>query len=149
MTTPQAAAIYLMQHQKETNGQPNVIYNPDNLPETDLPVIYGFNNGGSDSWYHAQLLAQDGTAMGSHICSHEAYMPSDLAIIEGGNPPRHDDFQKHYPHGYRMEFVSNFKGFEAEDCHAGLKAAFDLNQKMRPAPEGNEAKVEITYTDAA
>lgn len=48
-----------------------VIFNPHDKPETELPVIYGFNNGGSDDWWYGCLIAEDGTGLGSHICSAE------------------------------------------------------------------------------
>jgi hypothetical protein len=88
-----------------------------------LPVIYGFNNGGSPGWYLACLIAQDGTALGSHMCSDPCYMPHDLGILEGSRDDRHEGFRKHYPDGYRMEFVDG----DPRD-HAGLMAAYQLNQ---------------------
>ena len=51
MTTQAAANLYLAQHQNEMDGRGYAIYNPNGLPLDDLPVIYGFNNGGYDSWY--------------------------------------------------------------------------------------------------
>jgi hypothetical protein len=96
-------------------------------------VIYGFNNGGSSGWYTAISLAEDGTCLGSHICSHEGYMPHDLGVLEGSRPDRHEhDYQKHYPNGYRMEFVSSDEVKE----HAGLNEAFRLNQEMIPEVTG-------------
>ena len=73
----------------------------------------------------AFLLAEDGTALGSHACSHESYMPHDLGILEGTRPDRHEDFRKHYPDGYRMEFVSYS---DAKD-HEGLNKALDKNRE--------------------
>jgi hypothetical protein len=81
------------------------IYNPNNLPVDELPVIYGNNNGGSPGVLDAILLAEDGTFLGSHLCSHESFMYGDLGITEGTRADRHGDFQKHYPNGYRMDFV--------------------------------------------
>ena len=51
-----------------------VIYNPNNKPIEELPIIFGFNNGGSKEWLYAELIAEDGTPLGAHICSHENYM---------------------------------------------------------------------------
>jgi len=110
----------------EVEGRGWAIYNPNNLPVEDLPVIYGFNNGGSPGWFFAQLLAQDGHALGSHICSHEGYMEHDLGILEGSRPDRHEGFRAHYPEGYRMEFVSRSE----VRGHAGLTEAYRLNQAM-------------------
>lgn len=124
MTTPEAAARYEQQHVAEHSGKRCAIFNPNGLPEAELPVIYGFNNGGQPGWYDAVLLAQDGVCLGSHLCSSEAYMLYDLGILEGTRPDRHEDFRKHYPGGYRMEFVSG-----DPRSHAGLVRAFEQNQK--------------------
>jgi len=125
MTTKAAEALYEAQHVYLHEGRPTAIFNPHNKPEVELPVIYGFNNGGAPGWMYAQLIAEDGTPLGSHICSSEAYMPADLGILEGTREDRHhNDFQKHYPDGYRMEFVNH----ENVPTHEKLAAAFRLNK---------------------
>ena len=96
------------------------IYNPNNKPESELPVIYGFNDGGSDGFLYGTLLAEDGTALGGHICSNEGYMYSDLGILEGSRDDRHEHFRKHYPEGYRMDFVP----YDQVKQHVGLLSAF-------------------------
>lgn len=105
----------------------NAVYNPNNRPENELPIIYGFNNGGSPGWYDAVLLAEDGTYMGGHLCSHEAYMPGDLGVLEGSRADRHKHFKTHYPDGYRMDFV----GASDIETHEGLNAAIKRNQEQR------------------
>lgn len=65
------------------------------------------------------LMAEDGTPLGSHGCSSEAYMLSDLGIVEGSRPDRHEHFRAHYPDGYRMEFVS-YK--DVDGCEKLMKA---------------------------
>ena len=129
MTSPEAAARYEADHKAMWRDKRWAVYNPNNLPESELPVIYGFNNGGQRNFLSAELLAQDGTHMGSHFCSSEGFMPSDLGILEGSAPDRHEEFKKHYPNGYRMEFV----GEDAVRHHPGLLAAYALNQKQ-PQP---------------
>lgn len=110
---------------------PYAIYNPHNKPVDELPVIYGFNNGGSPGFMHGALVAQDGEYLGGHLCSSEGYMYGDLGIIEGARPDRHKGFAEHYPDGYRMDFVPS----DAIDGHAGLQAAFALNkEKAANAP---------------
>ena len=79
------------------------VYNPAHKEESELPTIFGFNNGGSDKFLTGFLLAEDGTCLGSHICSSEYFMYSDLGIIEGTRHDRHDEFKKHYPTGYKMD----------------------------------------------
>ena len=126
MTTPAAEKLYLAQHQYEMEGKKLAVYNPLNKQIVELPIIYGFNNGGKPGWYHAQLLAEDGTGMGSHICSHEGYMLHDLGILEGTRPDRHEGFKEHYPDGYRMEFV----GLDFVKKHPGLQKAYERNQQL-------------------
>ena len=102
------------------------IFNPNNIDVLDLPVIYGFNNGGKPGWMSAVAIAEDGQWLGDHICSSEAYMPHDLGILEGTRSDRHEnDYQKHYPNGYRMEFVS----YKDVDNHRKLNNAFKLNKE--------------------
>lgn len=102
------------------------VYNPNGHDVGDLPVIYGFNNGGPVDFLTGVLIAQDGTVLGSHICSNEYFMYGDLGITEGEAPQRHVAFQKHYPDGYRMDFVPRDK---LKD-HAGLNEALRLNTEQ-------------------
>jgi len=129
MTTAAAEKLYEAMHVAEHAGKGWVIFNPDNRPVVDLPVIYGFNNGGSHGWMSAVLIAEDGTLLGGHTCTSEAYMPHDLAILEGSRPDRHEEFRKHYPGGYRMEFISH------EDVlkNAALMRAIDIANKSNAA----------------
>jgi len=121
MTTAAAANLYLAQHLHAWEGKGYAIFNPHGKPVDELPVIYGFNNGGGPYMLRAVLLAEDGTALGGHGCSHESYMPHDLGILEGSRPDRHETFRAHYPDGYRMDFVP---------CNDdGLQAAYARNQR--------------------
>lgn len=120
MTTPAAAEAYRMKHEAEMAHKGYAVYNPNNLPFEELPVIYGFNNGrGWSNHFIAQLLAEDGHGLGSHVCSSESYMRHDLGILEGTRSDRHEDFRKHYPKGYRMEFIPS----DALDSHSGFNTA--------------------------
>ena len=105
MTTPTAEVLYLDEHLHAHANKGYAVYNPLNKPKEKLPFIFGFNNGGSPGWYHAQLIAEDGTPLGSHLCSNPGYMPHDLGILEGTRSDRHESFKKHYPKGYQMDFV--------------------------------------------
>jgi hypothetical protein len=124
MTTPAAARLYEAQHLLEMEGRRLAHFNPHNKPIEELPVIYGFNNGGAPGWMNAQLLAEDGEALGGHVCSSEAYMPHDLGCLEGTRPDRHETFREHYPDGYRMEFI----GAKDVLTHEGLESAYRRNQ---------------------
>ena len=125
MTTKLAEAHYLARHLHEWEGKRWAVYNPQNKPIEKLPVIYGFNNGGSSGWYNAQLISEDGHGLGGHLCSDEGYMLADLGILEGSRPDRHETFKKHYPDGYRMAFIGHSEVKE----HPGLDAACALNEK--------------------
>lgn len=127
MTTPAAEALYLSQHLGQWAGKGYAVHNPHNRAIEELPVIYGFNNGGSTGFMSACLLAEDGTGMGGHICSSEGYMPHDLGVIEGSRPDRHQSFAEHYPDGYRMDFVPASQVLS----HPGLSAAYEKNQALR------------------
>jgi hypothetical protein len=132
MTTEAAARLYEAQHLAEMEGKGYAVFNPHNRPLADLPVIYGFNNGGSPGWWHAQLISEDGTGLGCHLCSAEGYMPHDLGILDGTRPDRHETFREHYPDGYRMDFVS----YADVRTHEALNKAFELN-KAQAAAKGN------------
>lgn len=131
MTTAAAEALYLAQHLVKWEGKGYARFNPHDKPIEDLPVIYGFNNGGSSRMLEGVIISEDGTVFGGHGCSAEGYMPHDLGIIEGSRPDRHEDFRKHYPDGYRMDFV----GYADVFTHPGLKAAYQRNQEKVAASE--------------
>jgi hypothetical protein len=119
MTTPAAEALYQAQHNFEHQHKGDAVFNPHSKSVSELPVIYGFNNGGSSGWYSAVLMSEDGVELGGHVCSHECYMKHDLGILEGSRLDRHETFREHYPEGYRMEFV----GYENVRKHEGLMSA--------------------------
>ena len=132
MTTPAAEDLYLAQHLYYMEGRPIAYYNPHDKPFEELPIIYGFNNGGSPGWYSGVLLSEDGKFLGSHTCSKEGYMPYDLGILEGCRPDRHkDNFKPHYPDGYRMQFVPH----EEVPNHEGLNKAIELHQQREATDE--------------
>ena len=124
MTTEAAARLYEAEHLAEWGDRGYASFNPHNKPIGELPVIWGFNNGGSPGWYSAVLLADDGECLGGHICSSEAYMPHDLGIVQDSRPDRHEIFREHYPDGYRMDFV----GASAVRTHPALEAAYEKHQ---------------------
>jgi len=106
------------------------VFNPHNKPVDELPIIYGFNNGGDRFGYDAVLIAEDGHALGGHFCSSEGFMYGDLGIIEGSRPDRHEDFKEYYPDGYRMDFIT----MTDVKTHEGLNAAYAKNQLLKPLP---------------
>lgn len=128
MTTPQAAALYELEHIRAMKNKGYAVYNPNNKPLDELPVIYGFNNGGRTNFYQALSMAEDGTHLGSHLCSSESYILHDLGILEGTREDRHETYRNHYPEGYRMDFVS----FDNVQNHEKLMKAIAIANK-----EGN------------
>ena len=134
MTTAAAARLYLAQHLVEWEGRGYAVYNPHSKPLEELPVIYAFSNvmGGGNGVCYA--MAEEGTVLGSHYCSHEGYAPHDLGVTDGARKDRHEEsYQKHYKDGYRMDFV------HASDVstHEGLSSAFVLNQKQAEDAKGS------------
>lgn len=145
MTTEAAERMYQAQHLKDMEGRNRAVYNPNNKPLEELPTIYGFNNGGSAGCYQALSVSDDGHFLGSHICSHECYMPNDLGILEGAREDRHlESYQKHYPDGYKMEFV----GYSYVNSHECLLAALikakELNEEMKDPTQFASVQIETT-----
>jgi len=139
MTTQAAERLYLAQHLYEHEGKGWAIFNPHGKPVQELPAIYGFNNGGSPGWYSAVAIAEDGACLGGHLCSAEGYMPHDLGILEGTRLDRHEDaYQKHYPDGYRMVWVSS----EELKGHSGIDEACRLNQLAAEKQKAADASPE-------
>jgi hypothetical protein len=136
MTTAAAERLYLAQHLMDWEGKGYAVHNPHGKPLGELPVIYAFSNvvGGGDGICYA--MAEDGTVLGSHWCSHELYAPHDLGVVAGAREDRHQCYRTHYPDGYRMDFVHAVQAKE----HAGLMAAFALNQKQSAAAETGHPK---------
>ncbi len=136
MTTEAAAMAYEYQHLKEMIGRGYAVYNPHNKPVEELPVIYGFNNGGNSIFLSAVAMAEDGTELGGHACSSESYMRHDLGILEGTRKDRHEnDYQKHYPDGYRMDFVS----YDDVENHPSLMKAIELAKAKAPEAQSTDA----------
>ena len=104
------------------------IHNPDDKPVNSLPTIYGFNNSGDNGGNFNQgvLIAQDGTCLGTHLCSNEGFMLGDLGIIKKTRSDRHEEFKAHYPTGYKMDSVRSNDVAE----HEALNKAIELNTRI-------------------
>jgi hypothetical protein len=135
MTTPAAERLYQAQHLSDMEGRRVAVFNPHGKPLDELPAIYAFNNGGSPGWYSAVAISADGHCLGGHCCSHECYMQNDLGVLEGTRTDRHaESYQKHYPNGYRMEWVPT----DQLKAHVGFREACRLNALL-PKPTNAEA----------
>lgn len=119
-------------------GIPYHVFNPLNKPVEELPYIFGFNNGGSEGWWIAMAVSQNGHFLGSHVCSSEGFMPADLGLIDGGYVARREAYQKHYPEGYRTTFVS----YKDVKDNAELQAAMTIfvGRQAKAAAEREEAE---------
>jgi hypothetical protein len=87
------------------------------------PKIFVFCNSCSPQWHHFAAIAEDGTALAGHICSHHGYAAHDMGVDEKGW--KRDIYAKHYPDGFEVEYVEVTCAADI-DAHAGLKAALDL-----------------------
>lgn len=74
-------------------------FSSDTTPqgEAGKPAIYLFSNS-HDGDGIAYAMAEDGTVLGSHLCSHWGYMRHDLH----DRTDRRERCEAHYPDGYRL-----------------------------------------------
>ena len=84
------------------------------------PKIFVFCNGCSPQWHHFVGIAEDGSALAGHICSHHGYAPHDMGVIENGW--KREIYAAHYPDGFEVEYVEVTTVADIEK-HAGLVAA--------------------------
>lgn len=86
------------------------------------PKVYAFCNTPPSPgcrWYDCIAIAEDGTHLASHICSHPSYGPHDLGVTSDW---KHESYRAHYPDGFSVVWV------EYDDPE--LAAAMALNAKM-------------------
>jgi hypothetical protein len=62
-------------------------------------------------------FSEDGHAIAGHFCSH-GWARHDMGF--DGSNWKHENYDKHYPDGWELEWVDDF------DSHEGLKAAIAL-----------------------
>lgn len=87
-----------------------------------MPKIFVFGPGDEGIYY---ALAQDGTVLGSHLCSDEGFASHDLGVRRDSRPDRHVEYAAHYPNGYEMEFVPS----RTTQSHVALQEAIRLNRQ--------------------
>lgn len=78
-------------------GDPAFSLEPNATADPSLPAIYLFSNS-RDGDGVAYSMAEDGTVLGGHWCSHWGYMRHDLH----DRPDRKATCEAHYPGGYRL-----------------------------------------------
>ena len=103
----------------------NVIFNPNNLPVEQLPVVYGYNAGGRMNALTGKLISEDGEKLGYHVSVDEESMAKDLGIFVGFGDEKHQDIQQYYPNGYKMEFVDYF----SVSTHTKLLTAISISDQ--------------------
>ncbi len=91
-----------------------------------MDKIFVFSNveGGGEGVCYA--MAEDGTVLGSHFCSHEGFASHDLGVTKGSRSDRHENYKQHYPKGYEMVFIPHYE----VKTHEGLTKAYELNKKQ-------------------
>ncbi|WP_288799430.1 hypothetical protein [uncultured Arsenicicoccus sp.] len=78
-------------------GDPSFRMGSPEGQDPSLPAIYLFSNSPSGDGA-AYAMAEDGTVLGSHWCSHWGYMRHDLH----DRADRKQACEEHYPDGYRL-----------------------------------------------
>ena len=69
----------------------------DDPQDSSLPAVYLFSTADNGAGM-AYSMAEDGTVLGEHFCSHRGYMRHDLH----DRPDRKAAIEAHYPDGYRL-----------------------------------------------
>jgi hypothetical protein len=82
---------------KIDSGDPAFNLSETEVLNTDAPAIYLFSNA-RDGDGLAYSMAEDGTVLGTHLCSHWGYMRHDLH----DRKDRREACEAHYPEGYRI-----------------------------------------------
>jgi len=98
-----------------------------------LPKIYVWCNSCQPQWHHAMAMAEDGTHLASHICSHHGFIPGDVGINPGGW--KRDLYEAHYPGGFEVVWIEDARTGKCP----GLDHAYELNQVMGAAAEAARA----------
>ena len=85
------------------------------------PKIYLFFNNIGDGDGEAFAISEDGTILGTHICSSEVFVAWDLKYRK--------TYDEYYPNGYSLEFVP----VRDLTIHQGLNAALiACNERRNP-----------------
>jgi len=71
---------------------------------------------------YAQSLAEDGTGLGGHLSTNESWAKHDIGLTSDWH---HDEYRKHYPDGYEVEWIDTDK----LDTHEGFQKALKLNRE--------------------
>lgn len=85
--------------------------------------LYLFNNSipANEGWNSSYSMADDGTVLGNHLCSHDVFMYHDL-YVRSDRKKTVDEHFKDEP--YEVEIIPSHE----VKTHPGLQEAFKLNQ---------------------
>ena len=99
------------------------------VENTSLPAIYLFSQS-RDGDGEALSMAEDGTVLGSHWCSHWGYMRHDLH----DRADRKATCEAHYPNGYRVVVLGS-GGLPPQEVIDRNKAQGDAKKKRDETEE--------------
>jgi hypothetical protein len=89
----------------------------------------------------AYALSEDGTTLTSHVSSNPDWAKHDMGITGDW---KHDIYAKHYPDGYKLEWVDD----NDVTTHPGLLAAVAL-ARSKKQDTSDMAKVVMEMTDGS
>jgi hypothetical protein len=72
---------------------------------TETPKVFVFCNSCAPGWHHMMAVAEDGTTLAAHICSHHGFAAMDMGIHPNGW--KRDKYAAHYPDGFTVEWVED------------------------------------------
>lgn len=92
-----------------------------------LPKIYTFINSDDpqEGWMPVVAVSEDGEVLASHVSTNLQWALWDIGMTSGH---KHRAYEARYPEGYQLEWVDD------PQAHAGVQAAFKLNQQRVPTP---------------
>lgn len=93
--------------------------------------IYAFCNSCSEGWHGAMAMCEDGHVLAQHVCSSHGFIAHDLGVV---GTWKHEEYAAHCPDGFTVEMVDDPR------THAGVQAAYKLNQAMGDASRRPSAK---------
>lgn len=104
-------------------------------PASPKPKIFAFINGGGGDMLMAAAISEDGYGLSGHCSSSIGWAKHDMGI---GSDWKHDEYTKHYPQGWELEWVDNPRN------HAGVMKAVALHNARHDALESAKRSAEAS-----
>lgn len=95
------------------------------------PKIFAFINGGGGDMLFASAISEDGYSLSEHCSSSIGWAKHDMGI---GSDWKHDEYSKHYPQGWDLEWVDKPRE------HAGVMKAIALHDARHAAAPTSEGQ---------